>query len=186
MYKMKLGLSLFAILVSTQALAEMAKKQDTMQSQGAYYMSSSSSYSSTTMHDGKTAHQGEISVNNVVTSKYDFTTTVARLEKAFANKDMMIFSRIDHQKAAKEKGLDMQPAVVLVFGNPKVGTPHMQKDPLFALELPLKVLVTQTQDGVMVVFKSTQSLIQNSKVSYQDVADNLAKVEMLITKTVTQ
>ncbi|HFA9279593.1 TPA: DUF302 domain-containing protein, partial [Neisseria gonorrhoeae] len=83
---------------------------------------------------------------HTLTSKYSFDETVSRLETAIKSKGMDIFAVIDHQEAARRNGLTMQPAKVIVFGTPKAGTPLMVKDPAFALQLPLRVLVTET-DG---------------------------------------
>ena len=69
-----------------------------------------------------------------ITSRYSFDDTVARLQATFLAKGMSIFGIINHQAAAQESGLSMQPATVIVFGTPKAGTPLMIKDPEFALQ----------------------------------------------------
>jgi uncharacterized protein (DUF302 family) len=58
-----------------------------------------------------------------------------------------LFAHFDHSGEAAKAGLTMQPAHVLVFGNPKAGTPLMLAAPLLALDLPLKVLVWQDDRG---------------------------------------
>ncbi|HGM2908686.1 TPA: DUF302 domain-containing protein, partial [Neisseria gonorrhoeae] len=96
---------------------------------------------------GKPPTQNETAMTtHTLTSKYSFDETVSRLETAIKSKGMDIFAVIDHQEAARRNGLTMQPAKVIVFGTPKAGTPLMVKDPAFALQLPLRVLVTET-DG---------------------------------------
>ena len=62
----------------------------------------------------------------------------------------------------------------------------MVKEPAFALQLPLRVLVTETDGKVQVVYPSTHALIQNSRIDYADVENTLAKAETLIRNTVTQ
>lgn len=119
-------------------------------------------------------------------SRYSFAETVNRLKKAFEDKGMTVFAVIDHQAAAAKDGLKMQPAAVLVYGTPKAGTPLMVKDPAFALELPLKVLVTETGGRVQVVFRDTRSLIADSKIEYAEVENTLANAEKLIRKIVTE
>lgn len=131
------------------------------------------------------AHADE-SVYRVLPSSTDFDATVAKLRDTLESKGMTIFTVIDHQDAAKQAGLDMQPAKVIIFGNPKAGTPLMQKDPRLALQLPMKVLVTQTQDGVQVIFAPTARVIDGSTIQAEDVAESLAKVEKLIENTVSQ
>ena len=121
-----------------------------------------------------------------ITSRYSFDDTVARLQASFLAKGMSIFGIINHQAAAQESGLSMQPATVIVFGTPKEGTPLMIKDPEFALQLPLKVLVTEQDGKVKVVFNDTRALIQGSKINFSDVENSLANAEKLIAKTVTE
>lgn len=118
--------------------------------------------------------------NKVFVSNYDFATTVAKIEAGVKEKGMTVFAIIDHQEAAKQAGLTMQPAKVIVFGTPKAGTPLMVKDPHFALELPLKVLVTKQNGKVEVVMTDTHSLIDGSKITYTEVENSLAKAVGLI------
>ena len=99
---------------------------------------------------------------------------------------MKVFTLIDHQAAAQEAGLQMQPATVLIFGAPKAGTPLMRKDPAFALQLPMRVLVTEVDGKVQVVYNDTRALIGGSKIEYADVANTLANAEKLIRATVSE
>ncbi|MDO4223381.1 MAG: DUF302 domain-containing protein [Acinetobacter sp.] len=115
-----------------------------------------------------------------VESPYTFAQTKSKITTALKEKGMTIFAEIDHQAAAKKDGLTMQPATVIVFGTPKAGTPLMVKDPDFALQLPLKVLVTEVNGKVRVVMNRTDSLIAGSQIQATDVANSLAKAEGLI------
>lgn len=93
-------------------------------------------------------------------SAYDFPTTLARVEQALTGAGMGIFARIDHQAAAAGVGMQMAPATVLVYGNPRGGTPLMQAAPQLALDLPLKVLVRQDEAGrVLVDFHPATALL---------------------------
>lgn len=121
-----------------------------------------------------------------IPSAADFDTTVAKLSAAIESKGMTIFAVIDHRKAAQEAGLDMQPATVIIFGNPKAGTPLMRKDPRLALRLPLKVLVTESEQGVQIVFTPTERLIDGSSIEAAEVADTLAKAEALLENSVKE
>ena len=123
---------------------------------------------------------------HTVASKYPFAETVTRLQNAIQAKGMTVFAVIDHHAAARQNGLEMQPATVIVFGTPKAGTPLMVKDPAFALQLPLRVLVTQTPEGVQAVFTDTRALIDGSRIEYSEVENTLANAEKLIRATVTQ
>ncbi|QEY24841.1 DUF302 domain-containing protein [Neisseria animalis] len=123
---------------------------------------------------------------HTVASKYGFDETVSRLQNAVQSKGMTVFAVIDHREAAQQNGLDMQPAKVIIFGTPKAGTPLMQKDPAFALQLPLRVLVTETDGKVQAIFNDTRHLISGSKIEYADVENSLANAEKLIRATVAQ
>lgn len=136
-------------------------------------------------HHSKKEHYS-MNTTKTITSRHEFDDTVTRLQSAFKDKGMTIFAVIDHQQAAKQANLDMQPATVIIFGTPKAGTPLMKKDPNFALQLPLKVLVTEVDRQVNVSFEDTHSLIANSDISFDEVKDTLANAEKLIEKTVTQ
>ncbi|MFL1732137.1 DUF302 domain-containing protein [Moraxella oculi] len=116
----------------------------------------------------------------VLNSTYDFATTKSKILNALKQKNMTIFAEIDHQAAASEVGLTMQPSTVIVFGTPKVGTPYMVKDPIFALQLPLKVLVTEVDGGVQVVMNRTEALVHGSRISNDEVKDTLGKARFLI------
>ncbi|MDY3307012.1 DUF302 domain-containing protein [Psychrobacter sanguinis] len=139
-------------------------------------------------HEVKTTHAAlsQVAKTKTLKSKYSFNETVERLKAAINSKGMTVFAEIDHKKAAKKAGLEMQPATVIVFGNPKAGTPLMKKDPSFALQLPPKVLVTEVDGKVLVMFNTTEALIENSGINYSDVENTLAGAEKLITKTVTE
>jgi len=77
-----------------------------------------------------------------------FEETVAALQKTLNSKGITIFATIEHHKAAEAVGESIQPATVLIVGNPKVGTALMQENLSFAIELPLKILIYE--EGKMV------------------------------------
>ncbi|MBU2534162.1 MAG: DUF302 domain-containing protein, partial [Alphaproteobacteria bacterium] len=72
---------------------------------------------------------------------------IAQLEDAIKAKGMKVFTKIDHAAAASEAGLEMPAATVVIFGNPKGGTPNFLKQPTLAIDLPLKMLVWENKDG---------------------------------------
>src|SRR3954462_4657984 len=80
-------------------------------------------------------------------SPYGFAETLDRLESTLHAKEIDVFARIDHAAAAAKVGLTMPPTVVLIFGNPRGGTPLMLQKPLLALDLPLKLVVRQDASG---------------------------------------
>jgi len=83
-------------------------------------------------------------------SKYSMKETVARFEAAVKQREaagFIVFTEIDHADAAKKFGLDMRPRTVIIFGNPKGGTPVMVKTPLLAIDVPPKALVWEDDEG---------------------------------------
>jgi uncharacterized protein (DUF302 family) len=83
-------------------------------------------------------------------SRYSVKETVARFETAVKERDaagFTVFTEIDHAAAAKKFGLDIRPRTVIVFGNPKLGTPVMVKTPLLAIDVPPKALVWEDDQG---------------------------------------
>ena len=76
-------------------------------------------------------------------SPYSVPETINRLEAILRAKSIPIFARIDHSGEAQKVGLTMPPTQLLIFGNPKGGTPIMVASPLSAIDLPLKALAWQ-------------------------------------------
>ncbi len=90
----------------------------------------------------------------VVTSENDHGETVRRAVEAIESRGFVITQRIDHSAAAQSAGLVLEPTTVLVFGNPKAGTPLMQASSTMGLDLPLRVLVSERAGGVQVVYRA--------------------------------
>jgi len=82
-----------------------------------------------------------------IASARDFATTFAKLESIVKSKALMVFAKIDFSGDAQRAGLTMPPTQMLIFGNPKSGTPVMLAAPSSAVDLPLKVLVSQDAAG---------------------------------------
>lgn len=80
-------------------------------------------------------------------AKFNAAETLTRLDKTIRGAGLTVFATIDHAAAAEGAGLRMPPATVLVFGNPKGGTPLMQSAPTIAIDLPLKILVWDDTNG---------------------------------------
>jgi len=80
-------------------------------------------------------------------SRYSVNDTIARFEAALRQREMMVFTEIDHAAAAKKFGLEMRPRTVILFGVPKRGTPDMVKTPLVAIDFPPKALVWEDDQG---------------------------------------
>lgn len=91
------------------------------------------------------SHAGETLV--VKESTHSVKDTLDALTKAIEAKGLKVFARVDHAAGAKAAGMEMAPAEVLMFGNPKLGTPLMQAKPEIGIDLPLKVLAWQDSGG---------------------------------------
>jgi uncharacterized protein (DUF302 family) len=80
-------------------------------------------------------------------STSDVASTEARARAALAKLGVPVFATFDHAANANEAGLTLRPTVVLVFGNPKVGTTLMQANQAIALDLPLRLAIWQDEQG---------------------------------------
>ena len=81
----------------------------------------------------------------VLESAYGPSETVTRLVAAIGEHGMAVMARVDHAAAAAKVGLDLRPTEVLMFGNPRGGTPLMQAAQSAGIDLPLKALVWQDE-----------------------------------------
>jgi uncharacterized protein (DUF302 family) len=100
------------------------------------------------------------SVTEIVTkaSSQSVSDTVARFLDILSNKGVKIFAVIDQREEAQGVRLDLRETVLLIFGDPRAGTPVMVASPLVALELPLKVVVWSDGGDTKVSYESPTSL----------------------------
>lgn len=89
------------------------------------------------------AAQGLVNVK----SSHDVSTTADKLESVLNAKGMTVFTRINHAAGAEKAGLELRPTEVVIFGNPKVGTPLMNCAQSIAIDLPQKALIHQDETG---------------------------------------
>ena len=80
-------------------------------------------------------------------SSYDVEQTTERLQIALQNAGMTLFGVVDHAAGATSVGLALPATRVVIFGNPKVGTPLMQCAPTVAIDLPMKALIYEDAEG---------------------------------------
>ncbi|MBL6081986.1 DUF302 domain-containing protein [Belnapia sp. T18] len=113
-------------------------------------------------------------------SSLAFTETLARLRAALEGRGFRIFAEIDHRAAAAEVGIEMPPTTVILYGNPRGGTPLMLAAPDFALELPLRVLVRQDADGTTRVTLNAASTLEGRHGLPGGIAGRLAPAEQVI------
>jgi len=80
-------------------------------------------------------------------SAYPVAETMDRLERAVRDRGLGVVARVDHAAAAQKVGLTLRPTQLLIFGNPKAGTPLMQSAPSSGIDLPLKALAWEDDKG---------------------------------------
>ena len=102
-------------------------------------------------------------------SPHDFPETVRRLEAELTSRGVQVFTRIDHAANASAAGLVLPPTLVVIFGNAAAGTPLMARAPGFALDLPLRILVTETPTGVTVSYHEPAALAEPYGLTAEDV-----------------
>src|SRR2546423_15494422 len=95
-----------------------------------------------------------------IASKYTVDETVKLLEGVLAEKGVQLFAVIDHSGEAEKVGLKMRPTKLLIFGNPKGGTPVMLAAPSSAIDLPLKTLIWQDAEGKVWISYNSRAYIQ--------------------------
>ncbi len=83
----------------------------------------------------------------VVESKHSVADTMAKLEAILKEKGMNVFARINHAQGAEKAGFELRPTELMIFGNPKVGTPLMLCSQSIAIDLPQKMLAWEDADG---------------------------------------
>ena len=119
-----------------------------------------------------------------IPSRYSVEETFQRLESALAACGLQVFARIDHSGEAEKLGLKMLATKVLIFGSPKAGTPLMLAAPTLAIDLPLKALVAEDDQGeVWLTYNSPEFLKERHGVP-DDLIKNLAGAGALMQKAV--
>jgi uncharacterized protein (DUF302 family) len=113
-------------------------------------------------------------------SPYPFAETVRRLLSAFADHGIKVFIAIDQQAEAFAVGLSMPPTTLIVFGNPKAGTPLMLAQPQSGLDLPLKVLISEAVPGQVSVSVNAAAYVIDRHALPPQLESNLAPAERLI------
>jgi uncharacterized protein (DUF302 family) len=126
--------------------------------------------------------------NGVVTvpSPFPVAETMDRLENVLKTKGIKVFVRIDQQREAEEVGMGLRPTELLVFGNPKGGTPIMQASPGAAIDLPLKAVAWQDDNGQTWVSYNAPKYLQKRHRLPDQLVKNIAGVGALIQDALRQ
>jgi len=117
-------------------------------------------------------------------SKYSADESLHRLESLLNQRGIKIFALVDHSGEAEKVGLKMPPTKLLIFGNPKGGTPLMQAAPTVAIDLPLKVLIWQDADSQCWLTYNDPAYLQSRHGFPAELVANLSEVNALLQKAV--
>ena len=118
-------------------------------------------------------------------SKHSVDETLQRLQALLQEKNIKVFTLIDHSGEAVKAGLAMRPTKLLIFGNPKGGTPLMQVAPTTAIDLPLKALVWEDVDGNVKLTYNDPTYLQQRHNIPAELVPNIAGVSGLLEKAVS-
>jgi uncharacterized protein (DUF302 family) len=117
-------------------------------------------------------------------SRYSVDETVNRLQSLLHEKSIKVFCLVDHSGEALAAGLQMPPTKLLIFGNPKAGTPLMLATPSIAIDLPLKILIAEQPNGEVQLSWNDPTWLQQRHHFPIEMHPTLAAVEMLANKVV--
>jgi len=119
-----------------------------------------------------------------VASHHSVAETLARLQSILQEKGITVFALIDHSGEAEKAGLKMRPTQLLIFGSPKGGTPLMVAAPRLAIDLPLKVLAWQDEQGQVWLSYNSPEYLQQRHAFPMELMKNIAVIGGLIQKAV--
>ena len=120
----------------------------------------------------------------IKTSTRSVKETIDALAAKLKEKGIKIAARVDHAAGAQAAGLELPPTELLIFGNPKLGTPLMQANRAIGLDLPMKVLAWQEEDGtVKVAYTAPAALAKRHGIKGQDkIVETMSKALDGLTK----
>jgi uncharacterized protein (DUF302 family) len=104
----------------------------------------------------------------VTRSGSDYAATVERLVQGIERRGLTVFARFDHAAAARESGMELADEQVVVFGDPRAGTPLMESDPRIGIELPLRIVVWRDPEGVLLGYADPRDLRMRYDVAEHD------------------
>lgn len=114
-----------------------------------------------------------------VPSNHSVDETVDKLKAILQSKGVKLFALIDHSGEAEKVGLKMPPTKLLIFGNPKGGTPLMLAAPSAAIDLPLKILIAEDSQGKVWISYNSSEYLKARHDLPQTLLPNIAVVETL-------
>ena len=124
------------------------------------------------------------SENGIITKSTNHTVdeTVSRIKALLQNKGIKLFALVDHSGEAEAIGIKMPPTKLLIFGNPKGGTPLMLAAPTVAIDLPLKLLVWEDAQGSRRISYNSPQYLKQRHALPDELLKNIAVIEALATE----
>src|SRR6516162_9338322 len=119
-------------------------------------------------------------------SNHSVEQTVEKLKSILQSKGVTLFALVDHDGEAKKAGMKMRPTKLLIFGSPKAGTPLMLAAPSIAIDLPLKILIREDDEGKVWVSYNSPSYLTERHHLPQELLQNIAIIETLASKIAEQ
>src|SRR6201981_1963967 len=117
-------------------------------------------------------------------SPHSVPETIQRLSALLKSKGVAIFALIDHSGEAEKAGLKIRPTQLLIFGNPKGGTPLMLAAPSTAIDLPVKSLIWEDADGKVWLSYNSPDYLQQRHGFPADLEKNIAAIEPLLAQAI--
>ena len=112
-------------------------------------------------------------------SNHSVDQTVDRLKTILQSKGVALFAVIDHSGEAEKVGMKLPPTKLLIFGSPKAGTPLMLAAPTIAIDLPLKILVSEDNQGKVWLSYNTAEYLKDRHGLPENLMQNIAVVSSL-------
>ena len=121
--------------------------------------------------------------NGIISKSTNHTVdqAVEKLKTVLQAKGVKLFTVIDHSGEAEAIGIKMPPTKLLIFGNPKAGTPLMLAAPMVAIDLPLKLLVWEDAHGTRWISYNSPQYLKERHAFPDDLLKNIAVIEALAT-----
>jgi uncharacterized protein (DUF302 family) len=115
-------------------------------------------------------------------SNHSVDETVEKLTNILRSKGVTLFALVDHSGEAEKVGMKMRPTKLLIFGNPKAGTPLMLAAPSSAIDLPLKILVWEDSEGKVWLSYNSPEYLEKRHGIPPDLLQNIAVVGTMAVK----
>jgi uncharacterized protein (DUF302 family) len=115
-------------------------------------------------------------------SNHSVDETVDKLKNILQSKGVTLFALVDHSGEAEKVGMKMLPTKLLIFGNPKAGTPLMLAVPSIAIDLPLKILVSEDAAGKAWISHNSAEYLRERHGLPAELLANISVVETLAAK----